>query len=74
MDIGGMAVVGQPGHRRHGENETQTPQDSLPFAITRDQHNAIGINLEHATQRVRLAASQTILGSRSLADRYALRI
>lgn len=52
MNIGSPALGREPNDCRDGENKTQAPQDSLPFAITRGQHNAIGVNLEHAAQRM----------------------
>jgi hypothetical protein len=61
MNIGGTADAGKPDDCRHGKHNTQAPQDNLPFAITRGQHNAIGRNREHAAQRAPLAASRTIL-------------
>jgi hypothetical protein len=51
MNIGSPSLADRRGDCRQDENYTQTPQDSLPFAITRGQHNAIGDNLEHAPQR-----------------------
>jgi hypothetical protein len=50
MNIGGPALIGRPDDCRQDENCTQTPQDSLPFTITRGQHNAIGNNPKHAAQ------------------------
>jgi hypothetical protein len=80
VTIGSVAGTGEPGNCRHGENKTQAPQDSLPFAFVRSQHNAISANLEHAQRRAPDCASQKIgglaedLSSRSAADRYALRM
>ena len=80
MNIGGMTDAGEPDDCRHGKHNTQAPQDSLPFAFVRSQHNAISANLEHAQRRAPDCASQKIgglaedLSSRSAADRYALRM
>jgi hypothetical protein len=74
MNIGGPTLAGRPGDYRRDENYAQTPQDSLPFTITRGQHNATGANLEHAVEHVRLSGLVDCSGSRCLADRYALRM
>jgi hypothetical protein len=74
MNIGGMADAAEPDDCHRGKHETQDPQDSLPFATTRDQHNAIGSNREHAAQRAPPAALSTILRGRSSVNGYALRI
>lgn len=74
MNIGGPALGREPHDCRDGENKTQAPQDSLPFAITRGQHNAIGVNLEHAAQRMPGWRPRTTLCSYNAANRYALRM
>lgn len=51
MHVGGMALSREPHDCRHGENNTQAPQDSLPFAITPGQHSAVSGNPKHAAQR-----------------------
>jgi hypothetical protein len=59
--VGGATLGDGTGDSRHGKNQTQAPQDILPFAIIRRQHNGIGASLEHASQR---ATSQDVLSYR----------
>ena len=68
--IGGTALGYRPGDHRHGKNQTQAPQDSLPFAIEQSQHNEIGPRLEHASQQ----GHRRTLRAIAVADRYAVRM
>ena len=74
MNIGSPALGRERHDCRDGENKTEAPQDNLPFAITRGQHNAIGVNLEHAAQRMPGWRPRTALCSYSAANCYALRM
>ncbi len=73
MNIGSMADAGKPDDCRPGKHNTQAPQDNLPFAMTRGQHNAIGSNREHAAQRPAGGLTDDFAQLSSV-NRYAVRM